>query len=519
MNTEWIEHTKLYIGGEWVAPSGSDTIEVISPHTEQPIGRVPRATAADVDKAVAAARDAFDLGPWPRTSLTERIAVINRIKDALAARQHEMAELISRQNGAPINTAVRVQVMGAVAAYAAACGVAAQFPMEEQRQGVTGPMLVRHEPVGVVAAVVPWNVPQLVIAAKLGPALLAGCTVIVKPAPETPLDAYLLASICEDAGLPRGVLSVVPAGREVGAYLVGHPGIDKVAFTGSVAAGKQIMATAAQHLTRITLELGGKSAAIILEDADVDAAMKYLLGGAFANSGQACVALTRILAPRSRYDDIAEKLSAAIGALKVGDPADPATVIGPMVSARQQQRNLDYIRIAQDEGAKVLVGGGVPSDAGSGWYVEPTLLGNVDNNMRVAREEIFGPVICLISYEDEADAIRIANDSDYGLAGAVYTADADHGLDVARQIRTGSFSVNCARFDVAGPFGGYKNSGIGREFGAEGLASYLEAKTVHLPRERRLRSEPRSSDAVPPSDACEDGGQRVSVTIPRKDTA
>ncbi|MGW6656555.1 aldehyde dehydrogenase [Rhodococcus sp. NPDC055024] len=476
-----VEYTELFIGGEWVTPSGSGVIEVISPHTESVIGSVPAASTADVDRAVEIARAAFDSGVWAQTPLADRIAVVTRIKDAILARSEEFATLISRQNGAPASSAMRTQVLGAVAAYGTACAVAAQFPFEEPRAGVGGPMLIRHEPVGVVAAIVPWNVPQLVIAAKLAPALLSGCAVILKPAPETPLDSNLLAEICSQAGLPKGVLSVLPADRDVSAHLVSHPGIDKVAFTGSVAAGKAIMAAAAANLTRVTLELGGKSAAIVLEDADIDQALPNILAGSFANSGQACVALTRILLPVSRYDEIAEKFAAAVAVMKVGDPTDPATVIGPMTSAAQQRRVLDYVGIGEAEGAKILTGGSVPEGLSTGWYVEPTVFGHVDNSMRIAREEIFGPVVCLIPFEDEAHAVAIANDSDLGLSGAVWTADTAHGVEVARQIRTGTFSVNCQRFDVVGPFGGYKNSGVGREFGPEGLAAYLEAKSIFLP--------------------------------------
>ncbi|MEU5974639.1 aldehyde dehydrogenase [Streptomyces sp. NPDC047315] len=478
----FIEHKKLFIGGTWVAPAGTDTIEVVSPHTEQVIGRVPHASRADVDRAVAAARDAFDHGPWPRKPLAERIAVVERIKDGLAARHQELAELISAQNGSPITWATKAQALAPVGAYAVAAAVADRFPFEEERVGAGGPLLVLREPVGVVAAVVPWNFPQFVTAAKLAPALLAGCTVVLKPSPETPLDAFLLAEVCEQVGLPAGVLSVLPADREVGEYLVAHAGIDKIAFTGSVAAGKRVMEVAAANLTRVTLELGGKSAGIVLDDADLDEAIPALVSAAYPNNGQTCVALTRILAPRSRYDEIAGRLTAAVAALKVGDPSDTTTEIGPLVTRRQQQRNLDYIRVGQEEGAKLLTGGGVPAGRTTGWYVEPTLFGDVDNAMRIAREEIFGPVVCLIPYEDDAEAVRIADDSDYGLAGTVWTGDTERGIDVARRIRTGTFAVNCQRLDPLGPFGGFKNSGVGRELGPEGLAAYTEDKTIALPR-------------------------------------
>ncbi|MGV9241749.1 aldehyde dehydrogenase, partial [Streptomyces nigra] len=439
--TELVEHGQLFIGGEWTGPLGRDVIEVVSPHTEDVMGRVPHATPADVDRAVEVARRAFDDGPWPRASLAERIEVVTRIKDGIAARHDEIARLISAQNGSPYSWSVLAQALGAMMVWDAAITVARDFSYEEPRDGVLGRILVRREPVGVVAAVVPWNVPQFVAAAKLAPALLAGCSVVLKPSPESPLDAYLLAEIARDAGLPDGVLSVLPADREVSEYLVGHPRIDKVSFTGSVAAGRRVMEVAARHLTRVTLELGGKSAAVVLPDADVEATVAGVVPAAWMNNGQACVAQTRILLPRSRYDEFAEAFAAAAGALVVGDPLDPATQVGPLVARRQQRRSLDYIRIGQEEGAKILTGGERPQGLEKGWYVEPTLFGDVDNTMRIAREEIFGPVICLLPYGDEAEAVRIANDSEYGLSGSVWTADTAHGVDIARRVRTGTYSV------------------------------------------------------------------------------
>ncbi|WP_282692006.1 aldehyde dehydrogenase [Streptomyces sp. CC208A] len=479
--TELVEHGKLFIGGELTDPLGNASIEVISPHTEEVIGRVPHASRADVDRAVAAARRAFDEGPWPRTTLAERIETVSRIKDAIAVRHEELARSISAQNGSPYSWSVLAQALGAMMVWDAAITVARDFVFEERRGGVLGPLLVRREPAGVVAAVVPWNVPQFTAAAKLGPALLAGCTAVLKPSPETPLDAYLLGEIAAEAGLPEGVLSILPADREVSEYLVGHPGVDKVSFTGSVAAGKRVMEVASRNLTRVTLELGGKSAAVILPDADVATAVAGIVPAAWMNNGQACVAQTRILAPRSRYEEIAEALAAAASALVVGDPLDPATQVGPLVAHRQQRRSLDYIGIGQAEGAKVLAGGGRPDGLDRGWYVEPTLFGDVDNSMRIAREEIFGPVVCLLPYGDEAEALRIANDSDYGLSGSVWTGDVEHGIDFARRVRTGTFNVNTFSLDMLGPFGGYKNSGLGREFGPEGFSEYLEHKMIHLP--------------------------------------
>ncbi|QHA04351.1 aldehyde dehydrogenase family protein [Streptomyces broussonetiae] len=479
--TELVEHGQLFIGGELTDPFGKDVIEVISPHTEEVIGRVPHASREDVDRAVAVARRAFDEGPWPRATLEERVGVVTRIKDGIAARHEEIARVISAENGSPYSWSVLAQALGAMMVWDAAIKVAKDFTHEERRAGVLGPILVRREPVGVVAAVVPWNVPQFVAAAKLAPALLAGCTVVLKPSPESPLDAYVLAEIARDAGLPEGVLSVLPADREVSEYLVAHPGIDKISFTGSVAAGKRVMEVAARHLTRVTLELGGKSAAVVLPDAEVQTAVSGIVPAAWMNNGQACVAQTRILVPRARYDEYADAFAAAASALKVGDPLDPATQVGPLVARRQQQRSLDYIRIGQEEGAKILTGGGRPAGLERGWYVEPTLFGDVHNSMRIAREEIFGPVICLLPYGDEAEAVKMANDSDYGLSGSVWTADVDHGIEIARQVRTGTYSVNTFSLDMLGPFGGYKNSGLGREFGPEGYGAYLEHKMIHLP--------------------------------------
>jgi betaine-aldehyde dehydrogenase len=341
--------------------------------------------------------------------------------------------------------------------------------------------LVRHEPVGVVAAIVPWNVPLFTAALKLGPALAAGCTVVLKPAPETPLDAYLLAEVIEASGLPEGVVNIVAAGREAGEHLVCHPGVDKVGFTGSTAAGRRIASLCGERLKRFTLELGGKSAAVILDDADIAATMAGLVPAAFMNNGQACVAQTRILAPAERYDEVAEALVEAVRAMTVGDPLDPTTVIGPLVAARQRDRVEGYIAAGIEEGAKPAIGGnGRP--ARPGWFVEPTVFIGANNQMRIAREEIFGPVVAVIPYEDTEDAIRIADDSDYGLSGSVWTADVSRGLEVARRVRTGTFGVNGSGMDFGAPFGGFKSSGIGRELGPEGLTHYLEDKTITLPR-------------------------------------
>ncbi|MEU1018960.1 MULTISPECIES: aldehyde dehydrogenase [unclassified Streptomyces] len=479
--TELVEHGQLLIGGKLVDPLGRDVIDVVSPHTGEVFARVPHAGTADVDRAVACARKAFDEGPWPRLTVDERIEVVTRIKDGFAVRHEEIARVISSENGTPYTSGVMVQALAAMMVWDAAITVARDFPYEEPRDGVLGKLLVRREPMGVVAAVVPWNVPQFTAAAKLAPALLAGCPVILKTSPEAPLDAYILAEIAAEAGLPEGVLSILCADREVSEYLVGHPDVDKVSFTGSVAAGRRVMEVAARNLTRVTLELGGKSAAVILPDADAASAVAGIVPFAWMINGQACVAQTRVLVPRTRYDEFADAFAAAASALKVGDPLDPATELGPLVAERQQRRSLDYIRIGQEEGAKILAGGGRPPGFDRGWYVEPTLFGGVDNSMRVAREEIFGPVVCLLPYGDEDEAVRIADDSEYGLSGSVWTADVERGIDVARRVRTGTYSVNTFSLDMLGPFGGYKNSGLGREFGPEGYGEYFEHKMIHLP--------------------------------------
>jgi betaine-aldehyde dehydrogenase len=342
------------------------------------------------------------------------------------------------------------------------------------------PVIVRSEGVGVVGAIVPWNVPQFVTMSKLAPALLSGSTIVIKPSPETPLDAMLMAELLEEAGIPKGVVSVIPAGREVGEHLVRHRGVDKIAFTGSTAAGRTIASICGEQLKRVSLELGGKSAAIILDDADLAATMEGLKFASLMNNGQACVAQTRILASRTNYDAVVGALAETVKGMTVGDPDDPTTEIGPLVAERQQERVDKYIALGQEEGARVVVGGnGRPDGISKGWYVQPTVFADVDNSMRIAQEEIFGPVLAVIPYDDVDDAVRIANDSEFGLAGSVWTGDpAGVGMDVARRVRTGTFGVNQYTMDFVAPFGGFKASGIGREFGKEGLEHYLEQKSI-----------------------------------------
>jgi acyl-CoA reductase-like NAD-dependent aldehyde dehydrogenase len=476
-------HGQLFIGGTWTAPSTGSVLSVVSPHSEQTIATVAGAGPADVERAVAAARDAFDRGPWPRLEVGERIDVMRRFVGLYAERRREMAELITAEMGAPISFSKLAQATLPVAIVNAFVDIAAGYRWDESRPGAFGgEILVRREPVGVVAAIVPWNMPQFLIAGKLAPALLAGCAVVVKPAEETPLDALLLAELVEQAGLPEGVVSVLPGGRDVGEMLVGHPGVDKVSFTGSTAAGRQVGALCAESLTRVSLELGGKSAAVVLDDADPAAVAQGIKLAGFMNSGQACVAQTRVLVPRSRYGEFLDALATMVQEVPVGDPMDKTVEIGPLVTRAQQERVEGFVARARSDGARLVVGGpGLPPGVDHGWYVRPTLFADVDNAMEVAREEIFGPVLSVIGYHDDADAVRIANDSVYGLSGSVWTADHDRAMAVATAVRSGSFGINQPySMDPAAPFGGMKASGIGRELGTEGFEGYLESKSISV---------------------------------------
>ncbi|WP_433249846.1 aldehyde dehydrogenase [Actinomadura nitritigenes] len=477
------ERKELFIGGDWTAPSTARHIEVISPHTGRPLARVAAAGVADVDRAVAAARRAFDEGPWPRTDPAERVETVRRLARLYGERRDEMADLITAELGAPITFARRAQVALPWSMMGALAGIAEKHPWQENRPGVYGrDVVLRREPVGVVAAVVPWNMPQFLAVAKLVPALLAGCTAVLKPAPESPLDALLLAELIEEAGVPPGVVSVLPADRDTSAYLVAHPGVDKVSFTGSTAAGRQVAAACAANLTRVGLELGGKSAAIALEDADPAAVATAVRFSGMGMAGQICNALTRVLVPADRAGEHAEALAATLSAIRIGDPADPGTEMGPLVSERQQRRVRHYIDTGVREGARLVSGGaGMPDGVRCGWYVRPTVFGDVEPSMTIAREEIFGPVIAVIPYRDEDEAVRIANDSEYGLAGSVFTADVERGLGVASRVRTGTFGVNQGySMDPAAPFGGVKASGYGRELGREGLDGYLDVKSISI---------------------------------------
>ncbi|MFD7104871.1 aldehyde dehydrogenase [Streptomyces celluloflavus] len=478
-----ITFDKLLVGGVWTAPATSDVLSVRSPHDQSLVGVVPAASVADVDRAVAAARAAFDHGPWPRLAPEERRRVVARFNELHSARADELAALITSENGSAIWFTGTLQ-RSLKDFNNDFIDIAAGFDWETELPGEGGRRtVVRRAPVGVVAAVIPWNAPHQSALVKMVPALLAGCTVILKPSPETAVDGLRLAELLAEAGFPEGVVSVLPADREVSEYLIAHPGVDKIAFTGSTSAGRRIAAVAGEQFKRVSLELGGKSAAIVLPDADVARAAAALKGLSLGNNGEACIAQTRILAPRSRYDEVVDAIAAMMRNVTVGDPLDPATWIGPMVKQAQQQRVRSYIEAGIAEGARLVLGGpDAPDTPGleKGFYVRPTLFADVTNSMKIAQEEIFGPVLAVIPFDTEDEAVAIANDSPYGLAGGVWTADPEHGLEVARRIRTGTFSVNGASRDMRTPFGGFKASGIGREYGAAGLSAYTEYQSIGM---------------------------------------
>ena len=477
-------HTRpsLFIDGKWRAPHDQGMTAVISPSTEQTFGYAPTGSPTDVDVAVESARRALRSSPWARATGAERATAMRAIADELEARAQSTAATVTGENGMPLSLAQIAEGRGPSATLRYYADLAETTPVEERRApvGRRGVTVVRRDPIGVVAAVVPWNFPQSLTMFKVAPALAAGCTVVLKPAPETSLDAFALADAAQASGLPPGVINIVTGGRDVGAWLVGHPGVDKVAFTGSTAAGRAIGEVCGRLLRPVTLELGGKSAAIILDDADLTQVARGLSWSSLLNSGQTCYLSTRILAPQQRYAEVVEAVADVASSLRVGDPYDLSTQMGPLVTRAQRDRVEDYLARGRAEGARVATGGSRPADLTTGWYMEPTVLADLPRESTTAHEEIFGPVLVVQPYSDVEDAIAIANDSEYGLGGTVWTTDVERGLDVARRVETGSIGVNFFDLDIGAPFGGVKASGLGRELGPEGLSAYVSLKSIYL---------------------------------------
>ena len=470
-----------FIGGSWRTATGGDLLEVISPSTEEVVGRVPVAGPAEIDQAVASAVRAFADGPWRRLSLAERAGYLRRLAAELQARREQAVELQIDEMGGT-RQFIEANVDGIGPFLERMIADAEQVRFREVRDGTVGKVVVLREPVGVTAAVTPWNSPVMVAVTKLFPSLLMGCPMVLKPAPESPLSGYVLAEAVAAAGLPEGVVSIVNGGIEAGSYLVGHPGVDFVTFTGSRGGGRAIATACGDRLRPVVLELGGKSAAVILPGVDMAPYIGSLVGNSLRNSGQICISTNRVLVQQDDRDRVVGQLADYVAKMKIGDPHDPDTDFGPLAAARQRDNAERFIASGLAEGAKVVLGGGRPAAQPRGWYVEPTIFIDVDNRMEIAQEEIFGPVLSVISYRDQAEAIAIANDSQYGLGGAVFAADVEHGLDVAAQIVTGTCSVNGGPpSGGGGPFGGRKQSGLGCERAVEGLESFLELKSVALP--------------------------------------
>ena len=468
---------QIYVGGNWVDSAGDGSIDVVNPSNEEVIGSVPDGVGADVDAAVAAAREAFP--GWAATPLEERLGYIEKLAGQLGARSEEIGELISREVGMPGKMAVMIQAGLPAGTTASVPATAREFPFEE----TLGRSLVTREPVGVVGCITPWNYPLHQIMAKIAPAMAVGCTVVLKPSEVAPLNAFVLADIIDELGFPAGVFNLVSGvGPVVGEAIAAHPDVDMVSFTGSTRAGTRVAEVAAANVTRVHQELGGKSANIVLDDADFAAAIPSAVGACYLNSGQTCSALTRLLVPADRMDEAAELAAQAAAGFTVGPADDEGSRLGPLVSQTQWDRVQGYIQAGIDEGATLVTGGtGKPEGLDAGYYVKPTVFSNVDNSMSIARDEIFGPVLSIIGYDNEEDAIRIANDSDYGLSGGVWSSDNDRALAVAKKLRTGEVDMNGSFLNTDAPFGGYKKSGNGRELGRFGLSEFVEAKQINLP--------------------------------------
>lgn len=467
-------YDKVYIDGKWVAPQGTGHFDVVNGATEEVMGSVPACNAADVDAAMAAARAAFPA--WSATPVEDRAAFLLKIHEGLAARAGEIAETITGEVGMPLKLSQMIQAGSPIGQFKAASRLATSFEFESE----IGNSKIIKEAIGVVGCITPWNYPLHQIAAKVAPALAAGCCVVLKPSEVAPLNAFILAEVIDAAGVPAGVFNLVSGGGEdVGQAIAGHPQADMISFTGSTRAGRRVSELAAQTIKRVTLELGGKSAAIVLEDADIPTAVKGVFGACYLNSGQTCTAHTRMLVPEDKYNEVKELAAATAAKWSVGDPTAETTRLGPLVSETQWNRVQDYIQKGIDEGAELVAGGtGKPDGLDKGYFVKPTVFGNVKPNSTIAQEEIFGPVLSIMTYKTEDEAVDIANSSIYGLSGGVWSSDEQHALNIARRMRTGMVDVNGGNFNPMAPFGGYKQSGNGREFGAYGLEEYLEVKSI-----------------------------------------
>ncbi|MDV7089124.1 aldehyde dehydrogenase [Rhodococcus opacus] len=472
-----LERSSVFIGGEFVRPHGTDRVDVVESSTEDPLGSYVGGNQRDIDAAVKAARHA--LPSWSRTDAADRADALDRFAQALLVRANETARLVSQENGMPIMLSNRANGATPARLLSYYAGLIRAGAAEEVRPSLLGDTIVRREPVGVIAAISPWNYPQSLAVMKIAPALAAGNTVILKASPEAALDAYVLADAAIEAGLPAGILNIVPGGRASGEHLVAHPGVDKVSFTGSTAAGRSIGEVCGRLIRPVSLELGGKSAAIVLDDVDLDIFAQNIMRASLANNGQTCYASTRILAPSSRYREVVDAVTDVAAGLTVGDPLDEATEIGPLVTAEHRARVLGYIAVGRASQARLMTGGGVPREHSRGFYVEPTVFADVRSTDVIAREEIFGPVLSIIEYDSAEEAVRLANDSDYGLGGTVWSSDEERAVDIARRVKTGSVGINDYVLDLGSPFGGVKSSGIGRELGPEALEGYTVLKSIY----------------------------------------
>ena len=469
-----IDRNQLYINGEWVSFAGNGTIEVVNPFTEAVIAKIPAGACDDGERAARSARRAFP--GWASTPVENRVDLLGKVHQGLVARQHEIAELITAEVGMPLKMAKRIQAFLPAAVLDSCCKLARSYPFEKTLAN----SMIFKVPVGVIACITPWNYPLHQVVAKVAPALLAGCTVVLKPSEVAPLTAFLLAEVMAEAGLPPGVFNLVTGdGPKIGEALVRHDDVDMVSFTGSVDAGKRVAAVAAESVKRVALELGGKSASVVLDDADLMKAVKGTINACFLNSGQTCNALTRMLVPEGLYDEAVNLSVELCKSFKLGDPQDADTRLGPLASEGQRSRVRKYIQVGLKEGADLLCGGPeAPTELAHGYFVQPTIFGKVTSDMTIAQSEIFGPVLSIMTYRTEADAIKIANDSRYGLGGAVWSGNKERAMKVAKEMRTGQVDINGGAFNLMAPFGGFKQSGYGRELGEYGFEEFLEVKSV-----------------------------------------